>query len=48
MENVWIFLKKLKTELLYDLAIPLLGLYLEKTIFEMFMHPSVHCTIHSS
>ena len=27
---VWRFLKKLKTELPYDPAIPLLGLYLEK------------------
>ena len=31
-ETVWRFLKKLKTELLYDPAIPLLGTYLDKTI----------------
>ena len=30
--TVWIFLKKLKTELPYDPAIPPLGIYLEKTI----------------
>ena len=29
---VWRFLKKLKIELLYDPAIPLLGIYPEKTI----------------
>ena len=30
--TVWRFLKNLKTELPYDPAIPLLGIYLEKTI----------------
>ena len=30
-KTVWSFLKKLKTELSYDPAIPLLGIYLEKT-----------------
>ena len=30
--TVWSFLKKLKIELPYDPAIPLLGIYLEKTI----------------
>ena len=30
--TVWRFLKKLKIELLYDPAIPLLGIYPEKTI----------------
>ena len=30
--TVWSFLKKLKTELPYDAAIPLLGIYPEKTI----------------
>ena len=30
-EPVWKFLKKLKIELPYDLAIPFLGIYLEKT-----------------
>ena len=30
--TVWRFLKTLKTELPYDPAIPLLGMYLEKTI----------------
>ena len=32
MENLWKFPKKLKTELLYNLAIPLLGIYPEKNI----------------
>ena len=32
METVWRFLKKLKIELPYDPAIPLLGIYPEKTI----------------
>ena len=31
---VWRFLKKLKIELPYDPAIPLLGIYLEKTIIQ--------------
>ena len=32
--TVWRFLKKLKTELPYDPAIPLLGIYLEKNIVQ--------------
>ena len=32
--TVWSFLKKLKIELPYDSAIPLLGIYLEKTIIQ--------------
>ena len=32
--TVWRFLKKLKIELLYDLAIPLLDIYPEKTIIQ--------------
>ena len=32
--TVWRFLRKLKTELPYDPAIPLLGIYLEKTIIQ--------------
>ena len=31
-KHVWRFLKKLKIELPYDPAIPLLGIYLEKNI----------------
>ena len=34
METVWRFPKKLKIELLYDPAIPLLGIYPEKTIIQ--------------
>ena len=30
-KTVWRFLKKLKIELTYDLAVPLLGMYLKKT-----------------
>ena len=32
--TVWRFLQKLKIEVLYDLAIPLLGIYPEKTIIQ--------------
>ena len=32
--TVWRFLKKLKTELLYDPAFPLLDIYPEKTIIQ--------------
>ena len=36
-------LKKLKIELPYDPAIPLLGIYPEKTIIQKrHMHPNVH------
>ena len=37
--TVWRFLKKLKIELPYDPAIPLLGIYLEKTVI-----PKETCT----
>ena len=33
-KTVWRFLRKLKIELAYDPAIPLLGIYLEKTIIQ--------------
>ena len=33
-KTVWRFLKKLKRELLYDPTIPLLGIYLDKTIIQ--------------
>ena len=44
------FLKKLKIELPYDLAIPLLGIYLEKSIIRKdTCTPDVHCsTIYNS
>ena len=32
--RVWRFLKKVKTELLYDPAIPTLGIYPEKTVIQ--------------
>ena len=32
--TVWRFLKKLKIELPYDLAIPFLGIYLNKTVIQ--------------
>ena len=39
------FLKKLKIEVAYDPAIPLLGIYLEKTIIQKDKHtPNVHCS----
>ena len=34
MENSWTFLKKLKIELPYDPAIPLLGIYPEETVIQ--------------
>ena len=34
MKTVWRFLKKLKIDLPYNPAIPLLGIYLEKTIIQ--------------
>ena len=34
VQSLWRFLKKLKIELPYDPAIPLLGIYLEKTIIQ--------------
>ena len=38
--------KKLKIKLLYDLAIPLLGVYLKSTkTLKRYMHPYVHCSI---
>ena len=47
--TVWRFLKKLKIELPYDPAIPLLGIYPEKTIIQRDMYHSVHCsTIYNS
>ena len=42
------FSKKLNTELLYDPAIPLLGIYLKKTKnanLERYMHPNVPSSI---
>ena len=34
MEKVWRLLTKLKTELLHDLAVRFLGVYLEKSIIQ--------------
>ena len=39
------FLKKLKIQLPYDPAIPLLGIYPEKTIIQKVMDHNVHCSI---
>ena len=33
-KTVWRFLRKLNTDIPYDLAIPLLGIYLEKTMIQ--------------
>ena len=48
--TVWRLFKNLKIELPYDPAIPLLGIYPEKTIIQKrHMHPNVHCsTIYNS
>ena len=34
--TVWRFLKKLKIKLLYDPAVPLLGIYLDKPIIQNY------------
>ena len=51
-KTVWRFLKKLKIELPYDPAIPLLGIYPEKmknSNLKRYMHPNVHSsTIYNS
>ena len=49
-KTVWSFLKELKTEVPYDPAIPLLGIYPEKTVIQnRMLHPNVHCsTIYNS
>ena len=42
------FLKKLKMELPYYLAIPILGIYPKETQYissKEYMHPCVHCSI---
>ena len=54
--TVWESLKKLNTELPYDPAIPLLGIYLEKTIIQKKQkqkqkkktHPTVHSTVYNN
>ena len=46
-KTVWRFLKKWKIELLYGLAIPLLGIYLKKMKTlnsKWYMHPYAHCS----
>ena len=50
LRTVWKFLKKRKIDLPYDPAIPLLGIYLEKTVnSKRFIHPNVHSsTIYNS
>ena len=42
--TLWRFLKKLKVELPYDPALPLLGIYPEKTIIQKVMYHHVHCS----
>ena len=47
-KTVWRFLKKLKIKLPYDLAIPLLGIYLKKnknTNLKRYMHPMFIATL---
>ena len=48
-KSIWRFLRKLNIELSYDPALPLLGIYSDKTFIERYMHPYVHCNkIHNS
>ena len=44
---IWMFLKKLKIELPYDPAIPLLSIYLNKNTNSkrFYMYPNVHSSI---
>ena len=44
-KTIWRFFKKLKIELPYDSAIPLLGIYQEKTNSKRYIHPNIHCSI---
>ena len=47
-KTLWRFLKKLKIELPYNPAIPLLGIYLKNnknTNLKRYMHPNVHSSI---
>ena len=47
--TAWSFLKKLKVELSYDPAIPLMDIHLEKTNSKRYMHPNVHSsTVYNS
>ena len=47
-ETVWRYLRKLHLELPHNPAIPLLNIYLDKTIIEKDMLPYVHCsTVHN-
>jgi len=51
LENtLWRFLKKIKIDLPYYPVIPLLGIYLEKTLIQVdTMHPYVHSsTVYNS
>ena len=50
LKTVWSFLKKLKIELSYDSAIPLLGIYQKKkkiknTNSKKYTHPNIHSSI---
>ena len=46
-KTVWSVLKKLKLELPYDPAIPLLGIFPKQTNFnsKRYRHPNVHSSI---
>ena len=48
--TMWRFLKKLKIDLTYDPAVPLLGIYLEKNMTQKDTgNPNVHCsTVYNS
>ena len=49
-KTVWRYLRKLNTELPYEPAIPLLGIYLDQNLhWKRYLHQHVHCsTIHNS
>ena len=45
--TVWRFLKKLKMELPYDPATPLLGIYPDRTLIQKDMHTPMFMAAHS-
>ena len=48
-EKLWIFLRKLKIELPYYLAIPLLGIYPDKAVIQKDTCTPIHSsTLHNS
>lgn len=49
MKNSMTFITKLKIKVSYDVAIPLLGIYISKTLqrenFKRHLHTHIHCSM---